>query len=99
MALGASSLSAVAMMPQEGDWNAGGSIVYINATRDEVFPVILTDNNTLGDACKVTGNELCPSWQWEVLNTQISPSFLHPARWTTDCLPDDLHAKSRFSVP
>ncbi|KAI8649875.1 hypothetical protein NCS56_01438400 [Fusarium sp. Ph1] len=50
MALGASSLSAVAMMPQEGDWNAGGSIVYINATRDEVFPAVLTDNNTLGDA-------------------------------------------------
>ncbi|KAL6355591.1 hypothetical protein LRP88_11193 [Fusarium phalaenopsidis] len=63
------------MMPQEGDWNAGGSIVYINATRDEVFPAVLTDNNTLGDACKVTGNELCPSWQWEALNTQIISKF------------------------
>lgn len=75
MAFGASSLSAVAMMPQEGEWSAGGSIVYINATQDEVFPIVFTDNNTLGDACKVTGNELCPSWQWEVLNTQIISKF------------------------
>jgi hypothetical protein len=71
MALGASSLSAVAMMPQEGDWRAGGSFVYFNGTREEMFPTNLTDENTIGSACEVTGNELCPSWQWDVINSQL----------------------------
>ncbi|KAM0439166.1 hypothetical protein ACHAQK_006270 [Fusarium lateritium] len=71
MALGASSLSAVAMMPQEGDWRAGGSFVYFNGTREEMFPTNLTDENTIGSVCEVTGNELCPSWQWDVINSQL----------------------------
>ncbi|SCO76163.1 uncharacterized protein FRV6_00375 [Fusarium oxysporum] len=71
MALGASSLSAVAMMPQEGDWRAGGSFVYFNGTRDELFPGVLTEENTVGSACSITGNERCPSWQWDVINTQL----------------------------
>ncbi|RFN53312.1 hypothetical protein FIE12Z_2462 [Fusarium flagelliforme] len=71
MALGASSLSAVAMMPQEGDWRAGGSFVYFNGTRDEMFPSVLTENHTIGSVCNVTGNELCPSWQWDVINSQL----------------------------
>ncbi|KAF4445636.1 hypothetical protein F53441_10636 [Fusarium austroafricanum] len=71
MALGASSLSAVAMMPQEGDWRAGGSFVYFNGTRDELFPSLLTENNTIGSVCRVTGNALCPSWQWDVINSQL----------------------------
>ncbi|KAH7215812.1 hypothetical protein DER44DRAFT_806843 [Fusarium oxysporum] len=71
MALGASSLSAVAMMPQEGDWRAGGSFVYFNGTRDELFPGVLTEENTVGSACSVTGNERCPSWQWDVINSQL----------------------------
>ncbi|KAI3580111.1 hypothetical protein IWW34DRAFT_620935 [Fusarium oxysporum f. sp. albedinis] len=71
MALGASSLSAVAMMPQEGDWRAGGSFVYFNGTRDELFPGVLTEENTGGSACSVTGNERCPSWQWDVINSQL----------------------------
>ncbi|KAH7147859.1 hypothetical protein DER46DRAFT_514185 [Fusarium sp. MPI-SDFR-AT-0072] len=71
MALGASSLSAVAMMPQEGDWRAGGSFIYFNGTRDEMFPGVLTEDNTIGSACSVTGNERCPSWQWDVINSQL----------------------------
>ncbi|CAG1977385.1 unnamed protein product [Fusarium graminearum] len=71
MALGASSLSAVAMMPQEGDWRAGGSFVYFNGTREEMFPAVVTEAHTIGSACNVTGNELCPSWQWDVINTQL----------------------------
>ncbi|KAG4263157.1 hypothetical protein FPRO03_10520 [Fusarium proliferatum] len=71
MALGASSLSAVAMMPQGGDWRAGGSFVYFNGTRDEMFPGVLTEDNTIGSACNVTGNERCPSWQWDVINSQL----------------------------
>ncbi|KAM0345018.1 hypothetical protein ACHAPU_006902 [Fusarium lateritium] len=71
MALGASSLSAVAMMPQEGDWRAGGSFVYFNGTREEMFPNNLTEKNTIGSACDVTGNDLCPSWQWDVINSQL----------------------------
>lgn len=71
MALGASSLSAVAMMPQEGDWRAGGSFVYYNGTRDEMFPTVLTEDHTIGSACNATGNELCPSWQWDVINSQL----------------------------
>ncbi|CEI61885.1 hypothetical protein FVEN_g2941 [Fusarium venenatum] len=71
MALGASSLSAVAMMPQEGDWRAGGSFVYFNGTREEMFPAVVTEDHTIGSACNVTGNELCPSWQWDVINSQL----------------------------
>ncbi|RGP76742.1 hypothetical protein FLONG3_5182 [Fusarium longipes] len=71
MALGASSLSAVAMMPQEGDWRAGGSFVYFNSTREDMFPTVVTENNTVGSVCNVTGNELCPSWQWDVINSQL----------------------------
>ncbi|KAM0541613.1 hypothetical protein ACHAPJ_013160 [Fusarium lateritium] len=71
MALGASSLSAVAMMPQEGDWRAGGSFVYFNGTREEMFPAELTEEHTFGSVCNVTGNELCPSWQWDVINSQL----------------------------
>jgi hypothetical protein len=71
MALGASSLSAVAMMPQEGDWRAGGSFVYFNGTREEMYPPVLTENHTIGSVCNVTGNELCPSWQWDVINSQL----------------------------
>ncbi|KAL4731919.1 hypothetical protein ACLX1H_000915 [Fusarium chlamydosporum] len=71
MALGASSLSAVAMMPQEGDWRAGGSFVYFNGTREEMFPTTLTEDHTIGSVCNVTGNELCPSWQWDVINSQL----------------------------
>ncbi|KAG8672476.1 hypothetical protein FPOAC2_05868 [Fusarium poae] len=71
MALGASSLSAVAMMPQEGDWRAGGSFVYFNGTREEMFPTVVTEEHTIGSACNVTGNKLCPSWQWDVINSQL----------------------------
>ncbi|GKU05643.1 hypothetical protein FLAG1_09104 [Fusarium langsethiae] len=71
MALGASSLSAVAMMPQEGDWRAGGSFVYFNGTREEMFPAVLTEDHTIASTCNVTGNELCPSWQWDVINSQL----------------------------
>ncbi|KAF4982277.1 hypothetical protein FZEAL_2063 [Fusarium zealandicum] len=71
MALGASSLSAVAMMPQEGEWRAGGSPIYFNATRDEIFPGVLTEDHTPGAECNRTGNKLCPSWQWDVINTQL----------------------------
>ncbi|KPM39415.1 hypothetical protein AK830_g7171 [Neonectria ditissima] len=71
LALGASSLSAVVMMPQEDDWRAGGSLVWANATYDDIFPIELDANNTLGSLCNVTGNSLCPSWEWDVLNHQL----------------------------
>ncbi|KAK7425688.1 hypothetical protein QQZ08_007787 [Neonectria magnoliae] len=71
LALGASSLSAVVMMPQEDDWRAGGSLIWSNATYDEIFPVVLDANNTIGSLCNVTGNSLCPSWEWDVLNHQL----------------------------
>lgn len=71
LAFGASSLSATVMMPQEGDWEAGGSLIWANATYADVFPGTLTSNNTIGSACNVTGNNRCPSWDWEVLNQQL----------------------------
>ncbi|KAF7546527.1 hypothetical protein G7Z17_g8366 [Cylindrodendrum hubeiense] len=71
LALGASSLSATVMMPQEGDWRAGGSLIWSNSTYDEIFPLILSENNTIGSACNVTGNSLCPSWEWDVLEHQL----------------------------
>ncbi|KAH7149832.1 hypothetical protein B0J13DRAFT_498636 [Dactylonectria estremocensis] len=71
LALGASSLSATVMMPQEDDWAAGGSLVWANATYDEIFPTILSENNTIGTACNITGNSMCPSWEWDILNHQL----------------------------
>ncbi|KAH6898016.1 hypothetical protein B0T10DRAFT_543067 [Thelonectria olida] len=71
LAFGASSLSATVMMPQEGDWAAGGSLIWANATPAEIFPGILTENNTVGSVCNTTGDNRCPSWEWEVLNQQL----------------------------
>ncbi|KAH7133976.1 hypothetical protein EDB81DRAFT_762326 [Dactylonectria macrodidyma] len=59
------------MMPQEGDWEAGGNFVWASSTYERTFPVTLDESNIVSSSCNISGNPLCPSWEWEVLKNQF----------------------------
>ena len=57
--------SAIAMRPQLGNWPAGGTYFYLNATKDQLWPLNLDASNTLPPFTRpwgVIADSLLPFW-------------------------------------
>jgi hypothetical protein len=67
LAISIAPSTATVIAPTKQWWEAGGAIVWLNASEAELFPTNLGPGSTIGDECLVTGNTKCPSSNWEQL--------------------------------
>ncbi|KAH0439986.1 hypothetical protein CcaCcLH18_02703 [Colletotrichum camelliae] len=64
---------ATILMPIQDWYKIGGSWAWINISIQEMYPNMITANNTLhGEICHVTGDLRCPSAGWESLEQLAS---------------------------
>ncbi|KAF4892668.1 hypothetical protein CGCF415_v009689 [Colletotrichum fructicola] len=64
---------ATILMPIQDWYKLGGSWAWIDVSIQEMYPSMLTANNTLhGEICHVTGDLRCPSAGWESLEQLAS---------------------------
>ena len=62
--------SATALTPIKRNWEAGGTKIWLNSTKERLFPADLNESHTLGPICSVSySNNECPSAHWEELVT------------------------------
>ncbi|KAL9617461.1 MAG: hypothetical protein Q9160_007724 [Pyrenula sp. 1 TL-2023] len=61
------------MKPRLSDWPSGGTIFYLNSTKNQLYP-LLFDNSTLIAHCSQdTGDLSCPHGGWEIIEKSYCP--------------------------
>ncbi|KAH7128903.1 hypothetical protein EDB81DRAFT_906601 [Dactylonectria macrodidyma] len=60
--------SATVLIPQSRMWEAGGTELWFNSTKDHMWPLNINESHILGQDCLVAGDPQCPSAHWHILN-------------------------------
>lgn len=68
--------SATALTPIKKTWEAGGTKIWLNSTKEQLFPSVLNDSHTLGPTCNISdSNNECPSAYWQQFSTGYLPKL------------------------
>ncbi|KAM5350773.1 hypothetical protein ACJ41O_007278 [Fusarium nematophilum] len=59
--------SATVLIPQNRQWEAGGTEIWLNATEDRLWPLEINASHIVGKNCNIAGDPLCPSAHWSFL--------------------------------
>lgn len=90
--------SAIAMQPVLDWWPAGGTDIWLNATREQLFPTELNETHTLGTECDIASqNDHCPSASWNSIENLLAfMPLLNTSRPPMDArLPDIFTVRAR----